>query len=137
FYQAHYTADRAAVVVVGDVSHERAAQIAEDLTQGLPRASGAPKALPPVTPLTTAAEREIEHASAQAHILIGQPGLARNDPDYFPLWVGNYVLGGGGFSSRLAEQVRQRRGLSYSVYSFFLPYQRPGPFQIGLQTRGD
>jgi zinc protease len=137
FYQAHYTADRAVVVVVGDVSHERAAQIAEDLTQGLPRASGAPKALRPVTPLTAAVEREIEHASAQAHILIGQPGLARNDPDYFPLWVGNYVLGGGGFSSRLSEEVRQKRGLSYSVYSYLLPYQQPGPFQIGLQTRGD
>jgi zinc protease len=51
--------------------------------------------------------------------------------------VGNYVLGGGGFSSRLSEEVRQKRGLSYSVYSYFLPYQQPGPFQIGLQTRGD
>jgi zinc protease len=137
FYRAHYTADRAVVALVGDVTHERAAQIAEELTRGLPRASVVPQRLPPVTPLTTAVEREIEHPSAQAHILIGQPGLARNDPDYFPLWVGNYVLGGGGFSSRLSEEVRQKRGLSYSVYSYFLPYQRPGPFQIGLQTRGD
>jgi zinc protease len=137
FYRSHYTADRAVVTVVGDVSRERAAQIAEELTHGLPRTSAVPRALPPVIPLGAAIEREIEHSSAQAHILIGQPGLARNDPDYFPLWVGNYVLGGGGFSSRLSEEVRQKRGLSYSVYSYFLPYQQQGPFQIGLQTRSD
>ncbi len=137
FYRTHYTADHAVVTVVGDVTHERAAQIAEELTRGLPRGSLVPQDLPPVTPLTAAVEREIEHSSAQAHILIGQPGLARKDPDYFPLWVGNYILGGGGFSSRLSEEVRQKRGLSYSVYSYFIPYQQPGPFQIGLQTRGD
>jgi zinc protease len=137
FYNTHYTADRAVVTLVGDVTHERAAQIAEELTRDLPRATGVHQELQPVAPLTAAVEREIEHSSAQAHILIGQPGLARNDPDYFPLWVGNYVLGGGGFSSRLSEEVRQKRGLSYSVYSYFLPYQQPGPFQIGLQTRSD
>ena len=137
FYRSHYTADRAVVTVVGDVRRERAAQIAEELTHGLPRTSAVPRALPPVMPLGAAIEREIEHSSAQAHILIGQPGLARSDPDYFPLWVGNYVLGGGGFSSRLSEEVRQKRGLSYSVYSYFLPYQQQGPFQIGLQTRSD
>jgi zinc protease len=137
FYRGNYTAGRALVAIVGDVTRERAAQIAEELTRGLPRTSVPPQALPLVMPLNAPIEREIEHPSSQAHILVGQPGLARNDPDYFPLWVGNYVLGGGGFSSRLSEEVRQRRGLSYSVYSYFIPYQQPGPFQIGLQTRGD
>jgi len=137
FYRAHYAADQAVVAIMGDVTRERAQQIAEELTRGLPRASAALAPLPQVQALNAPVDREIEHPSAQAHILIGQPGIERNDPDYFPLWVGNYVLGGGGFSSRLSEQVRQRRGLSYSVYSAFLPYQRPGPFQIGLQTRAD
>jgi zinc protease len=137
FYRTHYTADRAVVAIVGDVTHERAEQIAEELTRSLPRVSAAPQGLPSVASLTDAVERDIDHSSAQAHILVGQPGLDRTDPDYFPLWVGNYVLGGGGFSSRLSEEVRQKRGLSYSVYSYFMPYERPGPFQIGLQTRGD
>jgi zinc protease len=66
---------------------------------------------------------------------MGAPGLKRNDPDYFPLFVGNYILGGGGFASRLVEEVRQKRGLAYSSYSFFAPYEQLGPFQIGLQTR--
>jgi zinc protease len=61
--------------------------------------------------------------------------MARNDPDYFPLFVGNYVLGGGGFVSRLTAEVREKRGLSYSVYSYFSPQAQPGPFVIGLQTQ--
>ena len=136
FYRAHYNADRAVVAVMGDVSRDRAEQIAEELTRGLPHAAPLPP-LPPVPALNAAIERDIEHSSAQAHVLIGQPGLRRSDPDYFPLWVGNYILGGGGFNSRLYQQVREKRGLSYSVYSYFAPYQQLGPFQIGLQTRGD
>ena len=54
--------------------------------------------------------------------------MRRDDPDYFPLFVGNYVLGGGGFVSRLTEEVRQKRGLAYSAYSYFSPLQREGPF---------
>ncbi|MEO8410323.1 MAG: insulinase family protein, partial [Propionivibrio sp.] len=61
--------------------------------------------------------------------------LIRGDPDYFPLIVGNYTLGGGGFVSRLMHEVREKRGLAYSTYSYFMPLAQPGPFQIGLQTR--
>jgi zinc protease len=68
---------------------------------------------------------------------MGQPGIERADPRYFPLTVGNYILGGGGFVSRLTEQVREKRGLSYSVYSYFSPALQAGPFTIGLQTRKD
>jgi zinc protease len=64
------------------------------------------------------------------------PGISRDDPDYFPLLVGNYVLGGGGFVSRLTKEVREKRGYAYSVYSSFQPQRVAGPFEIGLQTRG-
>jgi len=77
----------------------------------------------------------MSHPASQAHILIGGPGIRRNDPDYFALFVGNYILGGGGFSSRLNEEVRQKRGLAYSVYSYFEPMLHGGKFQIGLQTQ--
>jgi len=137
FYRDHYHADRAVVAIMGDVTRARAAAIAEELTRGLPNSGSALAAMPPVAALTAPIANEVAHPSAQAHILLGQPGMKRDDPDYFPLWVGNYVLGGGGFSSRLYEQVREKRGLSYSVYSGFIPYQQPGPFQIGLQTRND
>jgi zinc protease len=137
FYESHYNADRAVVAIMGDVTRARAEQIAEELTHALPHTAVALPPVPPVAELTAAVERGIEYSSAQAHVLIGQPGIKRNDPDYFPLWVGNYVLGGGGFSSRLYAQVREKRGLSYNVYSYFAPYRQPGPFQIGLQTRSD
>ena len=61
--------------------------------------------------------------------------MARNDPDFFPLFVGNYVLGGGGFDSRLMREVRDKRGYAYSVYSYFMPMREAGPFQLGLQTK--
>jgi len=90
-----------------------------------------------VPPLSALVERDIPFASAQAHVLIGQPGFKRSDPDYFALTVGNYILGGGGFVSRLSEEVRQKRGLSYSVYSYFTPGLHAGAWTLGLQTRPD
>jgi zinc protease len=80
-------------------------------------------------------ELRVFHPASQSHILIGVPGMSRNDPDYFPLYVGNYILGGGGFVSRLMNEVREKRGLAYSVYSYFMPMKQPGAFQIGLQTK--
>ena len=67
--------------------------------------------------------------------MLGLPALQRGDPDFFPLLVGNYSLGGGGFVSRLMKEVRDKRGLAYSVHSYFMPLQQLGPFQIGLQTK--
>jgi zinc protease len=135
FYRAHYVADRAVVAIMGDVSRQQADEIAERLTAKLPRAQAAEVALPQVLRLEHGELRVIAHPASQAHILIGAPGIRRDDADYFPLFLGNYVLGGGGFASRLNEEVRQKRGLAYSVYSYFSPLKQQGPFQIGLQTR--
>lgn len=129
---------RAKASVVGAVDRAHADRIVTALLSRLP--NGACQALPPVpevAPLAAAAERNLPFASAQAHVLIGQPGYRRADPDYFPLLVGNYILGGGGFVSRLSEEVRQKRGLSYSVYSYFSPGLHAGAFTVGLQTRPD
>jgi zinc protease len=82
-------------------------------------------------------ERNIPFASAQAHVLIGQPGYKRADPDYFAMLVGNYTLGAGGFASRLSQEVREKRGLSYAISSHFSPGLHAGAFTVGLQTRPD
>jgi len=137
FYRSHYVAQRAVVAMIGDVSRADAEAIAEEATRGLPQATGTLPPLPPVPELSAAAARLIAHPASQAHILIGAPGIARDDPDYFPLYVGNHILGGGGFVSRITEEVRQKRGLAYSAYSYFSPLRRQGPFLIGLQTRRD
>ncbi len=136
FHRHHYSADRAVVTILGDLSPDAAREIATALTSALP-ARGDGVALPPVTPPVRAERIVVPHPAQQAHVRIGVPALARTDPDYFPLLVGNYVLGGGGFVSRLTRDIRDERGYAYSVYSYFLPLARPGPFQIGLQTRRD
>ena len=91
--------------------------------------------LPEVQPLTEAKTIHIPYPSEQAHVMIGQPGAKRGDPDYFSLYLGNHILGGGGFTSRLTEEIRSKRGLSYSVYSYFALMEQLGPFQMGLQTK--
>ncbi len=134
FYRANYVASRAVLTIIGDADRTLAARIAEQLTAGLPRASQAPPALPPVIQPAKQTLR-IESPASQSHILIGLPAIARGDPDYFPLLVGNYALGGGGFVSRLYLEVREKRGYAYSVYSYFLPLAQEGPLEIGLQTK--
>lgn len=136
FYTTHYAAKSAVVALMGDVSRAEAEAIAQNLTAQLP-AGGASNVIPPVAQLTKASMLRVPHPATQSHILVGAPGVARNDPDYFSLYVGNYILGGGGFVSRLMNEVREKRGLAYSVYSYFIPMQQPGAFQIGLQTRKD
>jgi zinc protease len=136
FYRDHYTADRAVVTILGDLSRAEAGAIAEQLTAAL-RERGAGGELPPVPSRVRGERIDVAHAAQQAHVLIGMPALTRDDPDYFALLVGNYILGGGGFVSRLTRDLRDAHGYAYSVYSYFLPLARPGPFQIGLQTRRD
>lgn len=134
FYNTFYGAQGAIIALIGDMSREQAAQIAEQISLNLPKADK-PKPLPAVSYPVAASEQRISHPATQAHILLGYPGIKRGDPDFFPLYVGNYVLGGGGFVSRLTEEVREKRGLVYSVYSYFMPMEALGQFQIGLQTK--
>lgn len=133
FHDRYYVAANADVAIVGDVDRERAAELAEAAVAGLPAGEAAPP-LPEVADLEEAQRVDETFPSAQTHLLIGQPGMRRGDPDYWPLLVGNHVLGGSGFGSRIMEAVREERGLAYSAYSHFRPLGRRGPFTIGLQT---
>jgi zinc protease len=136
FYSNYYGAKGAVIAMIGDLTREQANKIAENISSGLPK-SVAISPIPPVAYPTKAIEQRIVHPASQSHILLGYPGIKRGDPDLFPLYVGNYILGGGGFVSRLTEEVREKRGLVYSVYSYFMPMAELGPFQIGLQTKKD
>jgi zinc protease len=122
---------------MGDVTRQEAEAIAEQVTRAMPRNNGPALAIAEVQPLPAAVTQMIAHPASQSHIMIGVPGIRRDDPDYFTLFVGNYVLGGGGFVSRITEEVRQKRGLAYSAYSYFSPLRARGPFIIGMQTRRD
>lgn len=136
FYNRYYGAKGAVIAMIGDLTREQANKIADDIASGMPQAAEAPP-IAAVTLPTKPIEQRIAHPASQSHILLGYPGVKRVDPDLFPLYVGNYILGGGGFVSRLTEEVREKRGLVYSVYSYFMPMAELGPFQIGLQTKKD
>jgi len=133
FYRTHYSAANAVIALMGDVTRTEAETIASRLSAGLSKAAAVPD-LPKPAP-AAASDTRIRHPSTQSHVLVGAVGMARNDPDFFPLFVGNYVLGGGGFDSRLMREVRDKRGYAYSAYSYFLPMTEVGPFQLGLQTK--
>ncbi|MBP9218468.1 MAG: insulinase family protein [Sterolibacterium sp.] len=133
YWRTHFGAQRAVVSIIGDVSRAEAEALAARLTSGLPEV--APAEALPVVHLPQAAVLKLPHPAMQSHIHIGLPAIRRDDADFFPLLVGNYVLGGGGFVSRLMKEVREKRGYAYSVYSYFDPHLLEGPFEIGLQTR--
>lgn len=141
FHAVHITRCNARVSIVGALTRMQADALVAGLLSRLPPidCAAAPPlpVMPEVAPLERAQLLRIPFDSAQAHVLMGQPGYRRNDPDFFPLTVGNYILGGGGFVSRLTEEVREKRGLSYSVYSYFAPGLHAGAFTLGLQTRPD
>lgn len=141
FHKQFYRGDRVIVSIVGDVDRSQAAEIVQTLLKQIPWSGQPIPKLPDLqrSPVETLAQREIQipFDSQQAHIAMGMTAVARNNPDYFPLLVGNYILGGGGFVSRLMSEVREKRGLAYSVFSYFTPGKENGIFQAGLQTKND
>ena len=141
FHKQFYRGDRMIVSIVGDVDRVQANEIVQTLLQKVPESGPAITKLPElqrsaVEPLMQR-EVQIPFDSQQAHIAMGMTAVTRSNPDYFPLLVGNYILGGGGFVSRLMAEVREKRGLAYSVSSYFAPGKDAGIFQAGLQTKND
>lgn len=139
FHQSYYRAKNTNVIIVGDVSTENAIQIANRLTQKMPKGPELDMSVPTFKPLPVkpadVREVHIPHPSTQAHIQMGIDSVPRNHPDYFPLLVGNYILGGGGFVSRLMNEIREKRGLAYSVSSYFIPAKYSGFFSASMQTK--
>jgi zinc protease len=134
FYQTHYHSNNAILTIVGDISMD------EVKGKLLPALVKWPMGKVPTESFKSAFEKNhktvrIDRPITQANIILGHQGVSRNNPDYYALTVMNYILGGGGFSSRLVEEIRIKRGLAYSVYSFFDPGKYPGSFQIVLQTK--
>lgn len=134
FHRRHYVARNATVAIMGDIDRPGAEALAEYLTAALP-AGEPPPPLPEVGVAVAGTMQVIPHHATQSHIFVGLPAIKRDDPDFFALVVGNYILGGGGFDSRIVEEIRVKRGLAYSAYSMLVPMQALGPFRMGLQTR--
>jgi zinc protease len=136
FHSRYYVARNLTLALVGAISRAEAEALAEKISTALP--AGAPAdPLAEVKRLRKTKTIHFEFPSAQTHILMGAPGIRYGDPDYYALMVGNEILGGGSFTSRLMKELRQRRGFTYGVYSSFQQMRAEGPFQISLSTRAD
>lgn len=135
FHAKAYTAQNAVIALVGDLSRSDAEALASQVSAALPKGPGLPRIAQPEAP--EPGRQHIEFPSKQTHLMIAQLGIDRRDPDYAALYLGNRVFGGGGFGTRLMTEVREKRGLTYGVYSGFSAMQARGPFMINLQTRAE
>jgi zinc protease len=133
-YQQFFVAKNLIIALVGDVSKVKAKQIARQISHGLNIGQKA-KANPVVKPLNDAQDIHIDFPSKQTHLLIGQTGVNRSHPDFYPLYLGNHIFGGSGLTSILSGEIREKKGLAYSVYSYFSQMQSNGSFTMKLQTK--
>ncbi|MBN2866346.1 MAG: insulinase family protein [Thiotrichales bacterium] len=134
FYKTYYVASNATIAIVGNVDRAKAEAIAVQLTTNLPKGQKPAGLLKPEK-IKTAKAVNTEFDSSQTYYFLTQQGIERGNADYVPLFVGNHLFGGSGFGSMLMQEVREKRGLVYSVYSYFAPMKVTGPFIIGLSTK--
>ncbi len=136
FYSQYYVASNAQIILVGDISREKAEEIANEVTVHLQKGIATPD-LKNAEMTEKPEKMTIDFPSSQTALVIGQVGINRSNPDYYPLIVGNYLLGGLPLNSILFHQIRDQRGLAYGVTSDFDPLLLKGPFLIQLKTRNE
>ena len=134
FAQGRLARDNVVIGASGDVSAQEIARLVDIALGGLP-AKAAAGSVPEASLPTTGLVR-IEHLDVpQSVVSFGFKGLKRDDPDFYAAYLMNYVLGGGGFTSRLYAEVREKRGLAYSVYSYLQPMRSAGLYMGGVATQ--
>ncbi len=133
FYRQYYVTSNAVISLAGSVDLATAKAVAEKITYFLPK--GKKAAAIPQAGFSQSVTKNIPYNSTQSVIGIGQLGITYHDPNYFPLILGNYILGGDPLISRLAKEVREKRGLTYGIRSGFEPLLATGPFSILFATR--
>jgi zinc protease len=132
FYQHHYVSNKATITIVGDLNQKQASRIVNKLVANLESGKSPHLISFPIEPL--AKEIVIPFPSQQTHILIGQAGVT-HDSNYFPIIVGNQILGGSTTTSRLFKVIREKQGLAYTAISSATNLMEGGPFMIIMQTR--
>ena len=126
--------DRLSIGVVGDISAQEVGPLLDWTFGELPQSTDIP-AVPDVVPVSEGVTKVVQKAIPQSLVIFGGPGLKRDDPDWYAAYILNYVLGGGGFSSRLNEEVREKRGLAYSIYSYLYPLDHAAIHLGGVGTK--
>ena len=133
FVAERFARDQLIVGAVGDIAPEELGPLLDRAFGGLP-AKGRPADLPDAVPAAIGQTYVIDQDVPQSVAIFGHAGIKREDPDWYAAYVMNYVLGGGGFASRLYDEVREKRGLAYSVYSYLSPLAVGGVYAGGVST---
>ena len=134
FYRSAYQPQRAILVASGDVTIDEMKDLIAKRLGGWKGGATEAKSLEPSSAATADVIR-IDRDLTQANLVWGHRGTTREDPEWYAIQVMNYILGGGGFSSRMMNSIRTEAGLAYSVFSYFVPGKLPGSFQAVLQTK--
>lgn len=134
YYQQFYVAKNVVLAIVGDLTEQQAQVYAEKIASALPEGEKVAP-LPAAWQQSKALVIRENHPSTQTTVLMGQPVLKRGDEDLYPLYVGNHILGGSGFSARLMKEIRVKRGLTYSIGSYLVPMHAQGPYQFSFTTK--
>lgn len=124
------------IAVVGDMTPDEVRELVRNAFRGLPESARLAE-IPEATPAPPPGILVIDRPVPQSTVIYGQPGIKRHDPDWYPAYVMNYVLGGGGFASRLVNEVRELRGLAYSVSSYLNPLARAGLIVGSVGTQNE
>ena len=137
FYTRRYGPNDTIIAVVGDVSEKEILSLLDEQFKGWkPVEEGTPaRQAPPAIGAVTV--KKLDKNITQANIAMGHLGISRENPDYYAVMIMNYILGGGGFSSRLMDNIRDNRGLAYDVHSSFSAQKDPGSFQAWMQTKSE
>lgn len=135
FYRQYYVASNMVIAVVGDLTLAEAKALTNKISMKLSK--GKPAAALPEVPAIETGEFRLDFPSTQSHIMSAALGIKRGDSRQLALKVANYSLGGGGFQSRMMDEIREKRGLSYGASSYFLPMMQTGPFIASLSTKND
>lgn len=137
FHEKFYAPNNAIMAVVGDVSLQEVHMLLDRYLGGWEKQEIPALILPALARQDEKRVIKLDKTLAQSNILLGHLGIPRDNPDYYAVGVMNYILGGGGFASRLMDNIRDNRGLSYDVSSSFAAYKYGGSFQAGLQTKNE
>lgn len=136
FAKKNFARDNLVIVAVGAIDATVLGTALDRIFGGLPEMAQ----LEPVTPVTMMGLGEtkvIPLATPQTMLVFGRPGVLRDDPDFMPMFVLNHILGEGSFTSRLFREVREKRGLTYGIYTQIIPYEHTGLLIGSLSTRND
>jgi zinc protease len=136
YVRATFSRQRLNVAVVGDINAEELSKTLDLVFGDLPEKSQL-RAVPEAEWRTQASSQVIQLAVPQSVVTFGQPGPKRKDPDFTAAYILNYIIGGGGFSSTLMQEVREKRGLAYSVYTYLYPLDRAGILLGGVATKNE